>query len=129
MVNSKKDDLCIYCGMQKKPPKGARFGTMEECIDKRQVRRYGLKKIDPDLIEKKKLEKLKKGNTLEDKIKKISLTLAGLNGKKSRLTKDLPYARTEEEKTTLSKELENVISKRKELIKELAVLKEGLNKK
>ena len=35
-----------YCGYSTKLPKGSRFGTLEECYKKRQLRRYGLMAVD-----------------------------------------------------------------------------------
>ena len=34
-----------YCGVGKMP-KGYRRGTMRECVDMKQIRYYGLKKVD-----------------------------------------------------------------------------------
>jgi len=41
-----------YCGTGD-PPKGYRRGTVEECRDMKQIRYYGIKKINPKLLEKK----------------------------------------------------------------------------
>ena len=54
----------IHCGITK-PKKGKRLGTMEECAKKKQVRLFGLNKIDPKIIDsiqkkKKTIGKLQK---------------------------------------------------------------------
>ena len=40
----------IFCGI-KQPPKNSRLGTMKECAEAKQVRQYGVKKIDARLLE------------------------------------------------------------------------------
>lgn len=42
--------LKIYCG-SKKLPANHRVGTMQECVDKNQVRLYGINKVDTRLLE------------------------------------------------------------------------------
>lgn len=39
----------IFCGVGKIPKK-SRLGTMQECAEKGQVRYYGIKKIDPNIL-------------------------------------------------------------------------------
>lgn len=40
-----------YCGINKLP-KGKRYGSMIECAEQGQVRRYGTNKMDPKTLEK-----------------------------------------------------------------------------
>lgn len=40
----------IYCGASTTPPKGSRFGTIDECAEKGQVRRYGVSDYNTFLI-------------------------------------------------------------------------------
>lgn len=56
----------IYCGAKLTIPKGYRRGTAEECINKNQIRLYGLNQIDMNLYNKVKGSKVTK-----DKAKKI----------------------------------------------------------
>ncbi len=49
----------VYCGIRE-IPKGCRLGTAKECAKKRQIRYYGLRKIDPELIKLKKKVVIKK---------------------------------------------------------------------
>jgi len=64
-----------YCGIGD-PPKGSRRGTAKECVDNKQVRYYGIKKINPKLLEKKektvsRTVLMKKHVKLTAKIKKF----------------------------------------------------------
>lgn len=47
----------IYCGTKDKPPKGKRPGNMKECVRARQIRKFGLNKVDKRIIEQKGGEK------------------------------------------------------------------------
>jgi len=49
-----------YCGVGK-VPKGQKRGSMKECAMSGQIRYYGLKKVDPKIVEYAK--KAKKGET------------------------------------------------------------------
>lgn len=43
----------IYCGVDD-VPKNSRLGTAKECVEKKQVRHYGIEKIDKSLLVKTK---------------------------------------------------------------------------
>ena len=66
----------IYCGAGK-VPKDAKRGGPDQCMNKGQIRYYGIEKIDIKLLEanekyKKKLTSIKtKMKNIENKIKKI----------------------------------------------------------
>jgi len=47
-----------YCGIETKVPKGYHRATMQECIDNKQVRYYGLHKIDKKLLEAPKKKRI-----------------------------------------------------------------------
>jgi hypothetical protein len=51
----------IYCGV-KNVPKGKKRGTMKQCASKGEVRYYGLKRIDPKLLEHAQSKKGKMGS-------------------------------------------------------------------
>ena len=57
-----------YCGIGK-PTKKQRNGTVKECVEKGQVRMYGIKKIDKSILEKmdktKKLSKMRESLILK----------------------------------------------------------------
>ena len=57
-----------YCGIESKVPKGYHRATMQECIDNKQVRYYGLHKIDKRLLEAPKQKKVSN----KDREKQIS---------------------------------------------------------
>ena len=40
----------VFCGIGKVPPK-AKLGSMKECAEKKQIRYYGVKKVDPKILE------------------------------------------------------------------------------
>lgn len=46
----------VYCGA-KKVPKGRKQGSMKECVDSKQVRLYGLRKIDERTLKAKQKRK------------------------------------------------------------------------
>lgn len=79
----------IYCGIGT-IPKGSRLGSMKECADMNQIRYYGIKKIDPKLIESitgtkinnKKREQLFREITRnKGKIKRLKEKIATLKDK------------------------------------------------
>lgn len=70
----------IYCGIGP-VTKGRRTGTMKECAEKKQIRQYGLKKIDPKLL--KHAEKsIIKGNESRDK---LAVKMVGLRARVKKL--------------------------------------------
>lgn len=70
----------IYCGA-KKVPKKKRYGSMTECIDKKKVCLYGLKKIDSRLIQT--IDKQKESK------KKLYGKYGKLMGLRTRLSKQI----------------------------------------
>lgn len=98
----------IYCGPQEPIPKPYnKYGSMKECHDKNQVKRYGLYKIDSKLL---KSTKNKEDKTILLKKK------AGLLGKVSkykRLLKNPKLTKTESQK--LKDEANVIIREIKEL--------------
>jgi len=57
----------IYCGVGTVPKK-QRIGTPEECVEKGQVRYYGIKQIDKRLLDKTKSKKKDKIPVTRDKL-------------------------------------------------------------
>lgn len=47
----KEPKLKIFCGITQPIPKGHKLGSMKECLEMKQVRYYGLKKMDTKLVE------------------------------------------------------------------------------
>jgi predicted nuclease with TOPRIM domain len=91
-----------YCGIGK-TPKGQRLGTMRECAESGQIRLYGLRKIDPKLIELVK----KKGSTSINRNKVIK-DMVGLRGKIKGLKRKIDSEKDNKEKKKMKKELEKL---------------------
>lgn len=72
----------FYCGINK-VPKNKKRGTMKECLDSRQVRYFGLNKVDQRLLEQKRQKVVKKT------AKQIKLESVKLRGRVSGLKKKL----------------------------------------
>ena len=64
----------IYCGVGK-IPKGHKLGSMKQCVDKNQIRYWGIKKIDPKLLTLAK--KVGQGGESLDKLYIKLVTLRG----------------------------------------------------
>ena len=80
MSKDKDEQDNIYCGIGK-IPKGKRRGRVMECVQRKQVRYFGEKKVDKRLLH----HKFVKGETREDVLKK----LIPLDGRRKKLRKDL----------------------------------------
>ena len=83
-VSKKASKTKIYCGAAPKLPKNSKFGSMVECVQKNQVRRFGLLKVDSKLIDtvetlKKSKKNLKSVSQLEAELMKINKTITKLN--------------------------------------------------
>jgi hypothetical protein len=76
-----KEALKPYCGCDKNP-RGYRKGTIAECAEKKQIRLYGLNKIDPKTLQKiKPPRKGTKSAYIPETREKLLLLLASLRGK------------------------------------------------
>jgi hypothetical protein len=131
----------IYCGIGK-VPKGQKLGTMKECAEKKQIRYYGLKKVDSRIINSAKNEKeipetLQKIRSMVIKyrvrIKKLRISLEGKEANDPKKKKEMMTALTSYEK-----ELDKVLAKlrkkeieadkAKETIKKETIKKETIKK-
>lgn len=120
----------IYCGVDKLK-ENQKLGTAKECAELKQVRYYGLKKINKELVEenkgmpvkaKGKIKKLiQKRGTLRGKIEKNKVLIEEykdeVDYKKDKELQKKVKELTEELKEYIE-ELKKVISKLKELEKE-----------
>jgi hypothetical protein len=97
----------IYCSIGE-PGKNKRRGSMRECAEKKQVRYYGIKKIDPRLLEASK--KGSKDSKMRDK---LAIKMVGLRGRVTRLTRDHASEKDKDKKAKLAEELSK---SKKELI-------------
>lgn len=77
--------MSIYCGIDKLP-KNKRFGTMAECKEMNQVKRYGMIRVDKRIIEKPSEKKI--GETRNKIIIKAIQTKAKIKKLKRELEKE-----------------------------------------
>ena len=92
----------IYCGIGKMP-KNYKIGNMKECAETGQVRLYGLKKIDPRILEAAK--KNRKGRESRDS---IILKIATLRGKIRGMNKKIDFEKNKKTKQTLNNDLQKL---------------------
>jgi hypothetical protein len=101
VTKSKKEPILkVFCGISQPIPKGHKLGSMKECLELKQVRYYGLKKIDSKLAESINIKKESK--------KDIMIKMAGLRGKLSKLKRDIDSSKNFEEKKKITEEFESV---------------------
>lgn len=101
-----------YCGIEKLR-KGQKKGTLKECVKSKQIRQYGLKKVDKNLVNKLKNKDVN--------IKNVKLEFFKLSGKMNKLKKELQNAKlTKNERNKKLKELEEVTKQFKNIQKSLS---------
>jgi len=96
----KEPKLKVFCGISQPIPKGHKLGSMKECLELKQVRYYGLKKIDSKLADSINVKKETKSE--------LMIKIAGLRGKLSKLKRDIDNSKNFEEKKKLTEEFETV---------------------
>jgi hypothetical protein len=101
-MSKKKEETKIYCSIGK-VPKGAKLGNMEECAKTKQVRLWGLKKINPKIVEETKLP----GAKTESKMEVVS-KLSKLRGRHCKLKKDMEKTDSKKEKANIAKEMKEL---------------------
>ena len=101
----------IYCGIGQ-IPKGARLGSMKECADRNQIRYYGIKKIDPKLVEA--IQKSKEPSDRDQIFKDITK----YKGKIKRIKDKIAGTKDKTVKNKLQKELEKIVEDTNKLIKQ-----------
>ena len=101
----------IYCGIEK-PPKGHSVGSMKECAEKKQIRYWGIKKVDSKL-----LEAVKRGSKAKETRDKLAIKMVTLRARVAKMTKDLAATKDKKEKERLTK----VLTKTKEEYAEVVV--------
>jgi len=100
----------VYCGAGKLPS-GKRYGDMEECAEKGEIRRYGLFKIDKRLYEHSKGSRKKK-----ETIESLFLKAQTLNVKRKKLSVVIKDKKTKEsERKKLQAEYDKMIDQIKDL--------------
>ena len=109
----------VVCGIGK-VGKNQKLGSMKECAEKKQIRYWGVNKVDPKI-----LELAKKGSKRGESRKSIILKMVGLRGKLTKLRKEIAATKDKKEKDKLEKkkakfeaELEVVAKKFEKIEKE-----------
>lgn len=91
----------IHCGI-KPVPKNHKLGTMQQCLEKNQVKYWGIKKVDPRMLEASKtIKKTKKVKSLDD----IRIMQVSFRGKIKRKTIDLGKEKDTKKKEEITKEI------------------------
>ena len=112
--SKKEPKLKIFCGISQPIPKGHRLGSMKECLEMKQVRYYGLKKMDSKLIE----SVIGSKNNTEELRARYSTLRVNFN----KLKKEILKTKNADTKKELLKKLE-------EMTKEIKSIETKLNKK
>jgi hypothetical protein len=94
----------IFCGIGNIPKK-ARRGTMQECAEKGQIRYYGVKKIDPRLLEAAKEEKKNRKPKGRDA---IIIKIMTIKGKINKQKKIYDGEKDKDKKEKIKKEIEKL---------------------
>lgn len=102
-----------YCGLGK-IPKGHKRGSMKDCVMAGQVRYYGIKKVDPRLLESRlKLQK-------EDTRESLLIKIAGLKGRINKL-------RRYKDAIKVSVAKKSDLEKRKKIINEIKKIRQNIS--
>lgn len=115
----------VYCGSQPLK-KGQKYGNMKECLESKQIRRWGLMKVDLKLLQNTKTT-LEKNRKERLKLQRdFSTNLALLNKLKKENKEAGPYRKKEirEEYTKLIEEQKVLSEKIKVLRKNIKIPKE-----
>lgn len=118
-----------YCGKNSKAPKGQRMGSMKECADIGQIRRYGLRQIDSRTLESITGTKGEKKYTKKDR-DNMMIKYVKSSGKIKKLeTKINDPSLKKQEKAEIKKELENEKKNQMELIQKVKMIDNKLSGK
>jgi len=107
----------VYCGASDLP-KNTHRGSMKECAEKKQIRYYGVKKIDDETL-KKYINKTSKRVTVTKH--SVMLKIVQMRGRIRKLTRNLNDAKTAKEKKDLKDKLKKTVE---ELNKNIKIYKE-----
>ena len=107
----------IFCGVGK-VPSGKRRGTMLECFEKKQVRYWGVKKIDSRI-----LNNYNKSDAIAETKTKLLLDAAKISGRIKRLQRELENDKnTKSEIENIKKEIKLNKDRRSRMKKQLDIL-------
>lgn len=96
-----KEKNTAYCGANIDIPKGKRPGTMRECAEKNQIRRYGIFKIDPDILKGKEIAKIKGAN--QNLLDKAIGQIIGTKTKVRMIEKDIEKKKKKKDEASVKK--------------------------
>lgn len=107
-----------YCGMGD-VPKGKKRGTAEYCLNKNQVRYYGIKKIDKDLLGKKEVSKIdiNKERLLLKRYRNIALAMVNDFKKQKLIANNDNFTAAERRKA--DKKMDVIIERKNEMMKKI----------
>lgn len=117
----------IYCGVKEPAPSGYIYGSLEECKEKDQIRRYGRYKADTRIIERK----LKKDPVVTRK--NLIIQISGNRGALKRLKEDIQSEKTKKRLgkeydqqllLELSEEAKRISAEQKKTLEKLKKLEE-----
>jgi len=112
-----------YCGIGKLP-KGQKKGSMKDCVEKGQIRLYGLFKIDPKLLEvdtKEKKENKVKTYTKKELINKIS----SINGELTSKKRTVEFSKDKKEVSDAKKKVKELEAERKKFLEYYKKVEKG----
>ena len=111
----------IFCGIGE-AAKGDKLGTMKECIEKGQVRRFGIYKVDTKTLTKIKND-IAETKTIAEKIADLENQVSGLRAKHTKLSKKIKDESDAKEKALLKKQDADTIKEHNHLSDELKKLR------
>lgn len=106
----------VYCGIGP-VPKNSRLGSMKECADKKQIRYYGIKKVDPKLVEVAIGNENNKGER-----EKVFKEIAKNKGKVKKLRDKISATKEKNKKDELQKELVKLVETTNALVRKFQTL-------
>lgn len=115
----------IVCGVAE-PKKNERRGTMKECAEKKQVRYYGIKKVDKIIIDKLVAKKPKKKEKTYEEVMGITV---GLKTRAAHIRKSMEIAKRKKNDAKLEELEKELDATRKEYAKILPLAKKMLEEK
>ncbi len=100
----------IYCGANELP-KGKVYGTMKQCAERNQIRRFGIYRVDKSLVDNTNSKTLKNLQKMSDRtLKEVGLA----SGRIRYIKRELPYIKNAKEKEALREEGKKLIPVLKE---------------
>jgi hypothetical protein len=120
-----QDEDNIYCGIGPVPKK-KKLGTMSQCATKKQLRYYGIKKVDPIILKLSLDNENKKNKKTENK---LVGEMSALRSRVKRLTSKLDSKKiTEDERREIKKEQLEAVKNLNEVVREYNSIQSKINK-